>query len=426
MAEHVGGAFDQAVYRGYIPQMAAYPATSVNVDTLRAAFATVIAATPSLAGTLFEDATGRIRLAPSTQPAKVDDFFEVVEVPDFDYIAWRGRRFPVPEFLTVFKDAYPPPQTYPTYIIKARLTIMKGGVALCIWFHHCALDAGGAAQFWSALAAASRGDLIPKLTMYPRIAVHTGDPPADHAISSHPAYTIAPDVRGVFPPGVVTRLHFSDASLATLKAELSLHLPPGQWISTLDALNALIWSSIGKANGRGDSLDLAIPVEARSRMQPPIPTTYLGNCFYLVVARSPGPSVTERALAIRSAINALSSDTLDHLSSVVSQYPRLYEWHGHLDGPYLITSWASLPYGVLNWADDVFGGARCERITEPLVLRSGMGIILPRIPGGVDIDLSLEPAHMDILLADEQVRRFALWDGGYIGVADFDCRYPAP
>ena len=75
------GAFDQVAYRGYIPQMLAFPAIAVQVDALRNGLAAVIERAPFIGGEVYEDDEGWVKLR-WRDDCSVDELLLVAEHPD--------------------------------------------------------------------------------------------------------------------------------------------------------------------------------------------------------------------------------------------------------------------------------------------------------------------------------------------------------
>ncbi|KAH7096142.1 transferase [Auriculariales sp. MPI-PUGE-AT-0066] len=412
MTETVGGPLDQVPFRGYIPQLFAIPTEQVDIQLLRRSFASLLRYAPLLGGHVDEDETGRVKLVLNdTSDLQLEEALQVVNLPNFSYRDWRKNRFPYDDVASHFEDAVPKIGTYPLPILGAQLTIMSGGVALCLWFHHSAIDGGSSVRLWSAWAAVCRGEEIPDLLLLPRLEPTLVSDIYD--LDQHHGY--AHSGFSILPPAVAARLHFPSEKLATLKAVTSAGLPEGQWISTHDALNALIWVAVQRAKGKETSLSLAFSINVRSRLAPPVPESYIGNAFYMAIARSGGSSLADYALAVRQANNAVTAEKLEDFLRAAAARPDLYEAHNNSDGPLLITSWADFPLGGLDWGQQAFGGVQPDRIMQPLRLRANLAVVYAKLSStsGIDVEIGLEPDEMDRLLGDEELKTFAEWDGGY-------------
>ena len=304
----------------------------------------------------------------------------------------------------------------PMPIWRAKVVVMKGGATVCVWFHHTAMDGVGAGYVWEAWAAACRGDAIPSLAIQPR--AYSLSPKARQMmaglgdISQNPGYTAEKDY-GTFPSSVDARFFLSNERLAKLKADVSPLLPEGQWVSTGDALTGLLWSTVARAQGRVHDLNAAVVVDGRSRLKDPPPPNYTGNGIYSIIAQDRPYTLALAAISIRNAIKSFTSNRLDVFAATISGEPRMHEVHGRTDGPFLVTNWAGLSLGVLDWGSAALDGARCERVAEPLPLRNNMAIILPRMSDGLHVILSLEQTSMDKVLSNGEFMKYVEWDGEY-------------
>ncbi|KAF7366830.1 Trichothecene 3-o-acetyltransferase [Mycena sanguinolenta] len=143
-----------------------------------------------------------------------------------------------------------------------QVTFIKGGVIISIAVSHQVSDGLGSDAFMATWAAYSKG-------------ATTGEAPSlDTDIPPHDLFTAAtkptPDeweaLRGKYPtwkhntapppppsadfvlPAVKTRVfHFPRSKLAALKAECSVGLPAGEFISTYDSVAALWWRAMLRA-----------------------------------------------------------------------------------------------------------------------------------------------------------------------------------
>ncbi|KZW00818.1 hypothetical protein EXIGLDRAFT_720436 [Exidia glandulosa HHB12029] len=413
-------AFDQVTFRGYISHLCCFPAQGsasfASTHTiLRKGLAKVLQDAPFLTGWV-NVASINPQWTTVTGPYDVDAVDDVLEFADlrgnFDYVAWREQRFSVADLLQSQQYAFPTPEVYPAPVIRARLTLMDGGATLAVWFHHAAIDGSGAARFWSAWAAACRGEALEGgLALTPRYTVPAG---LKGTPSLHPGYDPHPEAGGR-PPSVTTRLWFSDDRLKALKDKATQDAPTGGWVSSHDVLAALFWTKLAPIMGRPDDMGLAVIVNARARLDPPLPVSYIGNCVYAAIAPAPARSLSTAARAIRTAVSSVdSARIIDFAGLVTHAGTRMYEAHRRitLDGPLLVTSWAEMGIFALDWKD-AFGGARAEHVLHPSFLRPGIVIVLPKRPGGLDVIFGQEQRFMDQILRDDDFMQYASWQSGY-------------
>lgn len=417
-------AFDQVTFRGYISHLCCFPAQreptafSSTHEVLRTALAKVLHDAPCLSGWVNPVSPGSL-WTHVTGPYNADAVDDVLELVDrrgsFDYAAWRARQFSVPELLAQQPFDFPTPEEYPAPVLRARLTLMEGGATLAVWFHHAALDGTGAGRVWAAWAAACRGGTLDGgLSLAPRYA-----PPAGLAgdPARHPGYVLDPEAGGR-PPSVTTRLWFADERLKALKDQASHGAEEGTWVSSHDALAALFWTHLAPVMGRPADMGLAVIVNARLRLNPPLPPSYVGNCVYAAISPAPAPSFPQAARTIRSSVAAVDAARLGDFAALVTRASvegrRVYEAHRRitLDGPLLVTSWAEMGIFPLDWGT-AFDGARAEHVLHPALLRPGIVIVLPKRPGGLDVIFGLEQRHMDSVLTNDEFMAYASWQSGY-------------
>ncbi|KZW00829.1 hypothetical protein EXIGLDRAFT_720444 [Exidia glandulosa HHB12029] len=402
---------DQVPFRAYISHLVCIPASALPTQAvLRAGLAKVLRDAPFLAG--FVNPIPGSSWAQITGPYDtdaVDDLFEYRE-SNMDYESWRAAKFCCVRLLKEERCDFPPPDTYPAPVLRARSNTMRGGATLAVWFHHIAMDASGAARVWAAWTAACRNDPEQlELTLCPRYVPPDSGPPGN--IELHPGYTFDPAPRP-FPPSVTAYFHFPDAALARLKTRVT---GEGRWVSSHDAMSALLWTCIARIMGREATMGLAVVVNARSRLDPPLTASYVGNCIYNTVAPTPVPSsFPNAARAIRAVVDSVDAARLADFASLIasSSTRRIFEAHHHFaagTGPLLVTFAAQMGLVDLDWG----AGVKAEHALHPALLMAGLVVVQPKHVGGLDVIVGLERQHMDALLHDEEFAEYARWESGY-------------
>lgn len=388
------------------------------LDVLRAALDNILLDAPFLAGFV-------VPVAPDSPWSKVAGPYNRTAVDilgytdlcnKMDFATWRAERFDMYTFLRAHPFELLAPFTLPAPVICANIAFMAGGAALTLAFHHSAMDATGVARVWAAWAAACRGTTLDGgLTLLPRY--HPSPGQTGHP-ALHPAYTFE-DSASVMHNTVTSRVRFTDAALYRLKAVASDSTERDTWISTHDALAVLIWAAVGRSTGRRDNLALAVNVNTRARLDPPLSVSYVGNSIYASIVPAPHPgSLPGAARAVRAAIAAVDSARLADFAAFVADAgirgQRVNEAHARfsLGGPVLVTSSAHMDVLDLDWGP-VFGGPRAEYFLIPKQVRTGIVVVLPKDPNGLDIMLGLEQQHMDAFLRDEELTKYASWESGY-------------
>ena len=210
-------------------------------------------------------------------------------------------------------------------------------------------------------------------------------------------HTISPT--SIPSPQMSTDIFFFPApALSTLKALLSTSLPPATYISTNDALSALCFACITHARHPTPTtpLDLAITLDGRRLLSPPLPANWLGNLALHAQISAPLSSVTPPtipalsalALRLRERILALDTAYVDNLvaslSNVedVSRITPSFIWGRKTGEGMLVASWAGQGWYGVQWGAEV--GCACERMRLPKVRfarYNGFCVVFPRVGG---------------------------------------------
>ena len=227
--------------------------------------------------------------------------------------------------------------------------------------------------------------------------------------------------------------HISPSKLAALKTAAS---PAIGWVSTNDALAALLWrtliaatypsiptSSSVEENLRTKTSTLQIAIDTRARLSPPLPTHYLGDAHLLATTSLTlhelllPSNLPLLALSIRQAILAM---TAPHIRDVVALMRNCPDYTSRmprfcvdlLRSGMLITSWSGFGcYGV-DWGGKV--GGRCERVRGPRGgMWNGRQTVLPALPGegGGEVLVGVEEEVMRRVKGDRVWREYVTGEG---------------
>lgn len=276
---------------------------------------------PILTGTLHFDNEAK-RVVVKRQSDSTLDFHirEADDIPSFSVLDKHDFPTHVLDSTKVLPEQFVGANFIPTYgkdiesdgpaVAGAQATFIKGGIILGFVTPHQICDGPGFESFlttwsrYSAAATASNGaDLnglaesrgqIPKRTIltakkkpklspeefqsfvdkFPTIKFRDGPP--------------APPPADFKMPVVKSRVwHFPKCKLQELKAKSSVGLEPGSWISTYDALLAMMWRGTVRAKSSVLKSDTAAAsktvhaVNGRSRANPPISERYIGTAITL-------------------------------------------------------------------------------------------------------------------------------------------------
>ncbi|KAJ4709555.1 Hydroxycinnamoyl-CoA shikimate/quinate hydroxycinnamoyl transferase [Melia azedarach] len=178
--------------------------------------------------------------------------------------------------------------SYP--ILVTQVTRFKcGGVSLGFALHHTFADGTSVFHFINAWAEMARGFPISIPPFFDRTLLDVGVPasPTFHHIEYDPPPTLnIPSQSTEFqsnPNSISTSiLKLSPDQVNTLKTMLKKDLGSDIKYSGFEILTAHIWRCLCKARGLSDdqASKLHIPTSARSRLNPPLPSGYVGNVIF--------------------------------------------------------------------------------------------------------------------------------------------------
>ncbi|RAL07951.1 uncharacterized protein BO97DRAFT_462263 [Aspergillus homomorphus CBS 101889] len=254
-------------------------------------------------------------------------------------------------------------------------------------------------------------------------------------IENHPEYTLIPFTPPGAPPKMTSLNHrgqvfyFSPESLAALKAEASpanaTVTSDQKWISTNDALSALLWRTVMAVQSPLDQLEgdpvsvFNIAIDGRQRTDPKVHPQTLG-CFLEYVAVS-APirqmlstlSLADLAILIRKAILRADEQFTDDVVAMVEQLEdvdRLVPT-AFLDVPgnnCVQTSWLNFKLYGFDWGPVM--GQKIEAVRVPHVgCINGAQVVLPVLPdGGMEILVGVEESCLDRLFCDPLFNKFGV------------------
>lgn len=354
------------------------------------------------------------------------------------YAELKEKHFPVSAFDadTVCRRGVWPSagERLPISLVQANL--IRGGLILTWCILHMAGDGTSFytwTKIWAEGCRRAQGLDIPDPLDLPdaiwtdREQVTKSSGKNEGKLEDHPEYTLLPFTPPGAPPKMLSQTHrgqvfyFSRESLAALKAKASpsnATKPSDQtWISTNDALSALVWRTVMAAQSPLDTLEgdpesiFNIAIDGRQRTEPKIHKDTQG-CFLQYVAVS-APlrgmlstlSLADLAIRIRKAILSANEHFTDDVVALVDKLEdvdRLVPT-AFLDVPgfnCVQTSWTNFELYGLDWGDLL--GGRIEAVRVPHVgVLNGCQVVLPILPdGGMEIVVGVEGSCLDRLLND--------------------------
>lgn len=402
---------------------------------------------PYLGGVVGEDkhTSGKVHIAPG--PGVSLRLKNVKHDPKLSYQKLKESHFPLSSFGGDVKAPSDMISLGPNPpVMAAQVNIVQGGVLLAIGIHHSAMDAAGYStvlQTWAShtrtyfLSNAASGDEVAKssslssdsLDRNPLMKASTKaavDPRVK--IKDHPQYKLeltppakesehppAAPPEFKIPPMDPTVFYFAASKLAALKQSAS---PIPSFISTNDALCALLWSSITRARtlpessteGQGSpSSRLGFAVDGRRRLAPPLPPSYVGNVNIYASTRLPISTLSKKAnlnsiaSSIRTAVTEIDNDRIQDIISLITSLPNVTDlkqgFNSFLGPDLAISSWRDMGLIGLDWGTGI---GKIEAVRIPKVGFDGLCVVLPALTdGGLEVLVGLEDGAMERLKADE-------------------------
>ncbi|KAJ1686926.1 hypothetical protein LUZ63_018316 [Rhynchospora breviuscula] len=180
----------------------------------------------------------------------------------------------------------------PTVILAVQVTrFLNGGVALGVAVHHTVADGQGIWQLFEAWASICRTGSVPSgfAPVHDRAVIKY---PGGDEIAKEFTRKLAPTLPKTAAPhhSLQDCMHLTKRTFLvdepTIKSwkKQGIHLSPSTFISISARVLVTVASVRGLANDDGPFI-AGIPVDCRSRLNPPIDDSYTGNCVAACFAR---------------------------------------------------------------------------------------------------------------------------------------------
>ncbi|OJJ42356.1 hypothetical protein ASPZODRAFT_77072 [Penicilliopsis zonata CBS 506.65] len=253
-------------------------------------------------------------------------------------------------------------------------------------------------------------------------------------VEDHPEYTLLPFTPTEAPPKMISPNHrgqvfyLSPESLAMLKADASpanATTPSDQtWVSTNDAVSALLWRTVMAVQSPLETLQdknpvsvFNIAIDGRRRTHPPVHRDTLG-CFLEYIAVScpirdmlASLSLADLAIKIRQAVLRADKHFTDDVVTLVDRLEdvdRLVPT-AFLDVPgfnCVQSSWAAFDVYTAHWGQML---GRIEAVRVPHVgCINGLQLVLPPLPdGGMEVMVGVEETCLGRLKSDPFFSKYA-------------------
>ena len=417
--------------------------TRILREGLKATFAELPLLTGQLVPVDDEKQPGKKDVVPG---GNEDLFVNDLTSSSLDYDHLKAHRFPLSTFddETFWATPCIPAPGEKCPVFAAQANFIKGGWLLGISFWHLIMDGTALAIALRVLAqncllvqdSSKQDQSCPKLSgdIYNKSRLDESGPEYKGLLSDHPEYTFLPEVPTGPPPFATIPLqvevfHISPASIKALKAaatpivETETHAKEPLWVSTNDAVSALIWRSLIVVTYEGTEYKdeplscCQVAVNGRLKMEPPLPPDYFGCALmfgtnYLPISSVLVPgSLPTMALMIRQSIMKV---TAPYIESVIATIRNVPDYRRFIPTSFVDllgrdtvqTSWSAFPLYAYDWGQAL--GGKCERVRAPkLGMFNGLQTILPALPesqgGGFEVMIGLEPHVM------EKLKRDPLW-----------------
>ncbi|KAF8206254.1 hypothetical protein K438DRAFT_1816899 [Mycena galopus ATCC 62051] len=352
--------------------------------------------------------------------------FDELEAANFPPLHFPWALFmPIPEDLS-------PDSTHAA--CKLQFSAIEGGTILTFAMSHCVSDGTGTDEWMRILIEGTRlaqeeSAEHPEAPIVglDRSVLCNIQSDLKFNIEDHPAYMLKPppapvseqppsdskdtNVFGVTHSEIPVLLRLSPAGLAQLKADATT---PNARISTHDALCALMWRTLAVIRSHRPETsslppstitNIFMPTDARRHL-PALPTPYIGNAVYQLIAALDlgtllAPSGLQRAAAeVRSAIAAITpARVVSYMAFLTDPAASRRIEYQFMNGTIDTTA---LAMGTCMGSGDVMYGSDWGKAFGPLVSFRLIGepgnVVMPKRPdGSVELMLGVYPEEVEIL-----------------------------
>lgn len=412
-----------------------------QISALKIGIKALVQRCPLLAGKLS-------RLPPNEASTQVDEWRNIVPSEGLKLFV-KDLRERMPSFAALEEQNFPPTELKFDLLVpipkdvgseglacRIQYSAIEGGTILCWVLSHSVGDGGANNELIRVLAkevmlASKSGDEETgdrKILDLDRHAVidiksdipfqakdHPGyrarppSPTPDEALerANHPFRATRPEIPLIFTIPL--------ASLERLKIDATPPAPA--WISTHDALVALIWrtqirlhrqrSPAAQALPETTLTTLYMPSDARKALN--IPSGYIGNVIYQLSATLPlslllsENGLQSAALAIRQAIASVNPEKIKSYYAKMGEEWVEWAFLSSYDttGVAMGTAWTSGALYDLDWGED-FGRMVSYRLPD-----EASNIVLPKLRnGGAEIMIGVMPDEIDKLRGMEEFMEY--------------------
>ncbi|KAL8262692.1 hypothetical protein R6Q59_024041 [Mikania micrantha] len=239
--------------------------------------------------------------------------------------------------------------------------LLCGGFIFALRLNHTMSDASGLFQFVTALGEMAKGASKPStLPVWQRDLLFARDPP--RVTCTHHEYDEVEDTKGTIislNDMVHRSFFFGPAELSALRRFVPLYLKN---CSTFEMLTACLWRcrTIALQPDPEEEMRLIFVVNARAKLNPPLPVGYYGNCSAFPVAISTAKDLTTKPLAhalelVRKAKSVVSDEYMRSIADlmVIKGRPHYTKVRRYLVSDVTRTKFDAVDFG---WGKAAYGG----------------------------------------------------------------------
>ncbi|XP_078165373.1 uncharacterized protein LOC144560098 [Carex rostrata] len=295
-------------------------------------------------------------------------------------------------------------------LLSVQITELIDGIFIGCTFNHSIGDGTSFWMFFNAWAEIARCKAAGKEVLLSQLPIHDkwfiggyGEPPIKLPYSS-PAEFV---VRFAPPPLRVRMFHFSSETLAKLKARANQECSKGT-ISTFQALSALMWRCIIRARRSpyNQETRCRFAIQNRSRLQPPLPANYFGNCVHVTFTTTTAGELLNNNLGWAAWL--VHQGVANHNDSVIR-----YKVHQSMENPTVFNLNMFDIHSIMMSSSPRFDMYGCDfGWGKAVAARSGSSnkfdgkvTAYPGWEGGgsIDLEVCLLPEYMSVLERDEEL-----------------------
>ena len=436
---------DQFMLRFYLPFLHCFrldPEADPRkvYSELRTGLSDALVEFPFLVGRVFKHDVGRdrIQINLSSDDGVAFKYNDLTSSLDFRDL--EQEHFPPSKLmgsaLSPTDQVFPTGANDPALLIQANF--IKGGLLLAISIHHSTSDAVGWTGFlksWAKhTAAASKGSRIaphPSREILDRSTLFQAnkDVAFEHCEQLVPINDVNDRLKRIkkrldgLPQQQIVNAcwYFSSERLQALKVAAQSISKADSWVSTNDALSALLWRHVTIARHSKESpyatTTIQIPCDIRKRHSPKLHPEYVGNAtvhahFSCPIQDlcSPGPdSLQLAASGIRKAIDRVDEPLVRKIYGIYDSLPTMGSARYNLElapGPdFFLTTFAAYAWHDFDWGNHLGRLVSHRHTVKNYVTGVTVG---PRLrDGGLEVFMAHEFDVIERLRLDETFMTFA-------------------